>query len=354
MFALEPIIAALAELAASVAEALGFLVTINSGINLIKQVLGLNGPNPPSLLVMDANILFISDQGTISLLDIKNQLTAIATAVGAPQQTGSPVTLPTTPPAGYGGPSSSTIASDVWAYKRLAGVQDTYSFVTAAGGLPTFMNEAGLYMPSADAQYWGWFGPWDEPFGNQPRAATVHTINASTILPTDSTMLSWLQRVYPSDGWFDAGGGLPAMNDTGGSGEWVCTMSPLEFIYHKSGFGGGSSVVVPPVWPGLANVTLGTSQPLADGLVIVGPLSGVILTITGVPPATPFYGFGTRLSYKWLGGITFVDDNGQAEEAQPLGFDNLIITPRKMAQAASAVLRLKSGTTGTIQPFLNH
>jgi hypothetical protein len=279
-----------------------------------------------------------------SMQDVQNQLGNAVNPTGS-------ATPPPPPPAP---PSSGDNADAVWGYP-LAN-QPGYT----TGEAVQFLNSLLYTWAYADANlrssvYGGYrVGTGANLGAVDVRGPTVSPLDFSTILPSDASILAWATRVYPSVTWHSAGPWTVWEWDAGASRPpWVIDLNEAEFKALQA-TPSGSNVVVPPVWPGLANVTLGTSQALADGLVIVGPLSGVILSITGVPPATPFYAFGTRLSYKWLGAVTFVDDNNQAEEAQPLGFDHLIITPRKMAQAASAVLRLKSGTTGTVQPFLNH
>jgi hypothetical protein len=111
------------------------------------------------------------------------------------------------------------------------------------------------------------------------------------------------------------------------------------------------AVLVPPVWPGSDKVTLGTPLAMSDGLSIPGPLAGVVLTITGHPAGAGKYGFGGFLSWRYLGAILWIADNGKAEWPCQIGPEEQIVTPRTMQIAASAVLRLNGGFSGTITPW---
>jgi hypothetical protein len=110
-------------------------------------------------------------------------------------------------------------------------------------------------------------------------------------------------------------------------------------------------VGLPPSWPGAENVTLGTPLAMVDGLEIPGPLAGVVLEITGHPPSAGKYGFGGFLSWRYLGAVLFIADNGAAEWPCQIGPEEQIVTPRTMQIAASAVLRLNGGFSGTITPW---
>jgi hypothetical protein len=130
-------------------------------------------------------------------------------------------------------------------------------------------------------------------------------------------------------------------------------MSQDQFDILKSQvLGGLIPPSVSPVWPGLSKVTLGTAVALSDGLSVVGPMDGVIISLSSVPYPQSYYAFGSFKSYTKVGAITFVDDNGQAEFAQSMGMDSGIIVPKTMGQAASVSVRLLSGVVGTIQPWV--
>jgi len=80
-------------------------------------------------------------------------------------------------------------------------------------------------------------------------------------------------------------------------------------------------------------------------------MDGVIVAISSVTYPVGFYPFGAVKSYTKVGGIIFVDDNGDAELAQPLGLQNNVITPKAILKPSSAILRVTSGVVGTITPW---
>jgi hypothetical protein len=112
-----------------------------------------------------------------------------------------------------------------------------------------------------------------------------------------------------------------------------------------------TSVGTAPIWPGLSGVTLGAPVALSDGLVVSGPLSGVLVAITSVPTPISYYPFGTIKSFVRAGALCFTTDNGQSEFPEPFGPDSQVILPKTMTQADSATVRLASGIVGTITPF---
>ena len=107
----------------------------------------------------------------------------------------------------------------------------------------------------------------------------------------------------------------------------------------------------PPVWPGAAGVDLGTPVALADGLDVVGPLHGVLIAITGHPAGAGVFGFGDMHSWGHAGAVAFRTDEGDYEWPISLGPENQVITPRSMAVAAGARLRLGHNYTGTLTPW---
>jgi hypothetical protein len=190
----------------------------------------------------------------------------------------------------------------------------------------------------------------DNPTGT----AYVPPIDPSTILSSDATVLDWLNREYAVPGitWGTSGSNYVQGTDSYASNNviYTCTLSQEDFDAIKAALYPVGQTA--PVWPGLANVTLGTPLALSDGLTVPGPLDGVLIDITAVPPSTGFYPFGTLLSYSHIGGIVFVDDNGDLEEALGIGPQSQVQTPRSMSQADHAILRLKSGVTGTVTPWV--
>lgn len=110
-------------------------------------------------------------------------------------------------------------------------------------------------------------------------------------------------------------------------------------------------VDLPPVWPGLAGVTLGASYDLADGLTITTPMHGIIVHVATPPSGASIWPIGSHYSYYNWGQIGFESDGGQLEPLQFLGFGDAVYMPHQMKQAASVHIRVSRAATGTVRPF---
>lgn len=113
-----------------------------------------------------------------------------------------------------------------------------------------------------------------------------------------------------------------------------------------------SGTAGPPVWPGVANATLGDELALTDGRVIPGPLDGILVHITSVPPRAGQYGFGATTSWAHVGAVLFRSDQGAFETAQQIAVEEHVLCPKAMRQASSATIRINSGFGGTVTPWL--
>lgn len=113
-------------------------------------------------------------------------------------------------------------------------------------------------------------------------------------------------------------------------------------------------VAVPPVWPGLDGVTLGEVTALSDGLILTGPMHGVLLTITDHPVRYQGYDFGDVISWSRVGQIIFGTDRGDYERSQTFALDTQIIVPTTMQEAASAIIRLNQGWEGTVRTWVRN
>lgn len=111
-------------------------------------------------------------------------------------------------------------------------------------------------------------------------------------------------------------------------------------------------VNVPPVWPGLDLVTLGTPVALDSGVTITEPMDGVLISITGTEPDyTHFYTYDDLRAWRNVGALVFLSDDGQAEGFQPIGFVSAVYCPRSMKQASAVKLKCGHGLTGTVTPW---
>jgi hypothetical protein len=113
-----------------------------------------------------------------------------------------------------------------------------------------------------------------------------------------------------------------------------------------------ASTTNPPIWPGIANVTMGDPVPLAVGVTIDGTMDGVIVDLTHVPSAVGSYNFDGNRSYVHVGTLAFKNDIGAYEVAQPYSFGKHLLLPKSMVKAAGCVLRCREGVLGTVTPWV--
>jgi hypothetical protein len=154
--------------------------------------------------------------------------------------------------------------------------------------------------------------------------------------------------------WYDGVGGSVALHDPlGTSGlDYLTNITGLEYDVITGRSSPVTTLPIPPVWPGIANVTLGTPVAIASQLTVIGPMDGVIVTITGLTTNKPALNYDTQLAYKFIGALAFVDDNGDVEPFQALAFTNALYCPKEMTLAASVVLRVDAGVAGTVTPWV--
>lgn len=183
--------------------------------------------------------------------------------------------------------------------------------------------------------------------------AYLPTVDPATILVTDATVLDWLTREYTEAGisWGTAGSEIVQSADaysTIGT-VYTCTMTQDQFDAIKAAlYPVGESA---PVWPGIANVTLGAPTALVDGATIAGPLDGVLIAVSAVPPASQWRMYGANQSYRHIGSVAFLTDNGDLADFQNLVFGYQVISANQMSSAASAVVQCPSGVVGTIRSW---
>lgn len=276
--------------------------------------------------------------------------TSILTAIGTPQQTGDPVTLPTTPPTGYGNVSPDAIATAVWNFLGFDSGHQALQLLEEAAAYPdqiTFWNGT---MPLHE--FAGWevvpISQWDTPL--QPEDVLL-TLDWSTVLATDNNAVDWLNRIWTSDHFIDWGGGVPGVGDANGNDYLVPWLNTPTFQILRDQALGLGKTIVPPVWPGLAGVTLGSPVAIDTGVTITADMDGVLIDITAAPLKQGYFTFDTAISYRNVGALAFVSDNGQEEFPQTLGFTSAVYCPKTMAHAAGVVFRSSADLTGTITPF---
>lgn len=353
----------LGEILALIQRVLSLLTTVVgliTGIKTAQDSQALQTTSTQILLDTQA-IELVVDDGTYGLAALQAQIatlqatlaldvTAILTAIAAVQQAGQPVTLPSTYPSGWSTQIGTDAGSGVWAQidpltNNMYGYEVGYSYLWT-----TFYD--GPQWPTA---YNG------SAFAINPvNLDDAYRKNTPGILPlaldlsgygSGSSVLALVSAQNPAITWSLDNDGYVTGDWPGTSTEWsfhaVCMVTDWMLT------GGVPATARPtaPVWPGLANVTLGATLSLADQMVVPGPLDGVIVSITSVPYPASYYPFGGMPSFVKVGGIGFVDDNGQMEITQPFGPQQEVVCPKSMSAASSANVRLLSGTVGTVTPF---
>jgi hypothetical protein len=275
----------------------------------------------------------------------------IEAAIALAQQTGSPVTLPTTPPAGYGAPSSDANAAAVWDYQFSPGSGNIMG--DQLNDAAYFAMQWGPVMetPYADAKYIDLHFDFSSEAGNVPDYSDALP-DPTTILPTDASIMDWLNRTVPSYVWEMLGNQTISYTNTIGGDCWIiCNMRELEFRQWQA-INSTLTLLQAPIWPGLANVTIGSPVAIAPGVTITTPMDGVLIELSTIPSKAGFFTFDDVSSYRNIGALAFFSDDGQEEYPQLLGFTSAVYSPKAMTQAAGVKLRAIGGLVGTITPWL--
>jgi hypothetical protein len=108
-----------------------------------------------------------------------------------------------------------------------------------------------------------------------------------------------------------------------------------------------------PRWPANGVVTWGTAYALSDGLYVVEPVDGVVVSVDSVTPGTGRYMFQDFASYRNVGAVAFFHTPGYFETAQNFSFDGHILVSQAGIRASGYVVRLGRVSTGTIRGWRN-
>ena len=262
-----------------------------------------------------------------------------------------PVVLPTTPPTGYGGGSGGSSAADIWNYQYPPGSGNIMGDkVRKAGRFAEFVAQ-DTWFPHAYFKYVGHHFDYSNAT-TDPSTYPPLVIDPSTILSTDDTIVDWLNRTVSGFTWSYLNGQVVSFDHTVISDEWwVCTITDLEFQQYK---GAAPAVIanMPPIWPGIANVTFLDAYEIDRQMYVNIPHHGVLCTITAAPDRLPFYVFNTWKSYKFLGQISFWNDDGDSEPPQTLAHQFGVFVPKTMTIAEGFSAHTTGGVEGTITPWV--
>lgn len=278
-------------------------------------------------------------------------IAAIMAAIGLTQQAANPVTLPTTPPAGYGAPSTSDIADQVW-NGPLVTIPSTPAdaLLQAVRGV----NSTGVFDQPL---YVGIFRVARIDWGTSNFYIT--SLSYPTFDPTDilvgETLIACLTRQNPT--WNVGANWGPqdvvTLDPTDGSMVHYTTIfGETEFDAYRERVHPVEKLTASPAWPGLAFVTLGVPVAISTGFTITEAMHGVIVNLTSEPSKSSFFTFDDVNSYRNLGALSFTSDNGDQEPSQTLGFTSAVYSPKSMVKAAGVKLRFVGGVSGTVTPWL--
>jgi len=308
------------------------------------------------------NVLGDLEDSTTGLAAIRSQIdtnAALATAqyndlvarLTTTQQAGSPVTLPTSPPSGYGGAT----APSVWDVPIGAADETARYMLAQCGHLVENMLSTSKIL-GAKSDFFsleGTIATEGYPFVE----SGPPTASPANILSTDNRG-TWLDREWPSNGpltWqYDPASDSYYYQDHNGSPDliWRCLITSEWFTRLQAAAVTTATIRVPPIWPGLAAVTLGSPVALASHVTVTTPMDGVIIALTAVPPDKPRYVIGDMTSVAHIGQVAFASDNGDVEFPQNFAFPSGLYTPRSMVRAAGCKLRAVQGVAGTVTPWL--
>jgi len=262
-----------------------------------------------------------------------------------------PVSLPVVAPSGYGGLDGSATFAAVWLGDMPTRSYPIWNYLYAAGNWGAFSSNL-RWLGDEVLYFQAVFGSWDYVPG---AADWVPAFDPTDILVGED-ILDCLTRQNPgwTVAWAFAPDGYVRLTFPGSAEiqEWQSTFDQTGFAAIKSQIFPISSIEIAPSWPGIANVTLGAPVAITPQMTITTPMDGVIVTITSVAANKPSLPYDSQTAYKFIGALSFVDDNGDVEPFQTLAFTNALYCPRQMTRASSVVVRCDASLAGTITPWV--
>lgn len=329
-------------------EQLVLTLGIQGAVSAINSLLGgSDGGVPYPEMSNDVMLIYEATAvGTYStealFFEIQANQTALMAAINGIISGASPVTVSSG--------SVGDVANEVLYSSLIGGTSSLSDLVQPAGQLASFT--LGYLLPFPGGQYWSVASI--PPNGSLSWSIQYPVLDISTATLGEG-LLAAVLRQNPTAfvTYSDCPGGhvsciLPATTTIF---EWVTNLDEQQYYEIVSYLFPAETRSLAPVWPGIANVTLGTPVALAAGVTVTGPLDGVLVSITSTPSYTGLFDFDGDPSYRNVGAITFQSDNGQDELPQTLGFASAIYCPRQMATASLAKIRTPGAIVGTVTPW---
>lgn len=249
--------------------------------------------------------------------------------------------------AGGGGAT----ASDVWGYIQPGEARPQGYWQVQAGKLANNIGDAQPMWLSKASPLVGITAYWNQSIAQIDGDDPPHpNINA---LGPYSTVLAWLNATSGRTDWTLGPGGYyqcEADLSTDGTAFWVCQIRQADFDRLKATTP-TSTLLVPPIWPGVDLATLGTEVALTDQMELAGPMHGVIIRVNDAPSERSHYAYGSHTAVAHIGAITFENDAGAVERFEAFNFDKHILSPRLMTVASKVFARVYNGVSATIQPW---
>jgi len=351
------------------------LAELNRILSILGTILGLvqgiQGQNPetalePSPFAINTGVqeeLAILEDGTFGLAALQAQLatfqattaldiTALVTQIGSPQQSTLPVILPDPITVNLGAGAVSDITTGIQEMTLpitgvfwLDALESCFNFaqsIGSDGGYPAKNSPFVLVTGSFASALQGIPAPQPP----QPDWQLAPTFSTLLDWLNGTTAYTWLVDEPSASGLYFTDDGIP-----GTDYRYYCILTEQMFAL-LLGRGSITATGV-PLWPGLANVTLGTPVALDVGVTITTPMDGVLVAVTAVPANTSFFQFDDVESYRFIGALAFFSDDGDEEFPQNLGFQNAVYCPKAMTEAAGVKVRTKPGIVGTVTPWLH-
>lgn len=241
-------------------------------------------------------------------------------------------------------------ADTIWQWRPTVTDEQMYTLLQAAGRFGSRVADIGA-IAVQNAPGFLLTGPWDASDTNE-LPTDWPQVDWSGIA-ADDTLESYLDSADPAHTWTtDEQTGMVSAASTHANSVgwyWVCRLTPAEFEHFKSVATDAGNV--PPTWPGIDAVTLGTPVVITGPTVVDGPMDGLLWETTTAPAGRSRFSVGGNEYAYHAGSLAFVSDNGDIEPYQYIGWDAGLFAARQMKRAASALVAPGRDITGVATPW---